>query len=585
MSPEGSRKTLVIVGVVAFVIFTCGGVVLAFSVFGAAFFWTSSRTVSGPIAISTMMPLPQAQYERPFTLQTDGTFVFTTFERKRSVKPPAQYAAPVPETLAGILEMRRGEGAHPPIEHVSGLACAGDTATNEALLAASRAAVEAGLDEADIRIAIGGVYDWCEIDEAPCGWLRDRVTSIDPDAVNAPFWHALASCTDDVSVTLLAEDGPTLSYLRSVDVLRRSGRRIGWSKRLEDFAMANALDHSGYYDFRVAVDALGDTSDPRSAKALHAVHALASSTGRKTTVALAMWRQVDDRSRLLFSEVCDGSEDPRCYEEPAIFQARRDVASRLGDPEEPIAAIVETPKDREELLRGLEQCAKEEALGDRAFECHAALALLDWARAKKTPTLKAVIFDELRATLDSEPDRAGVIARLVALGMIDASDPVPPHAVTPRQILLGTVHALAFEGEAEDGSADHPMLLRRLARLAPRDLEGVVFEQLAPPEDLGQPHVVIAYVDGEKLVTGLEDMGEWYEVEGAIGLLNAILVDRGSEMRFVEIFDPDDSRRTVIAGPKKGILEAVEKQLLVIVPPTEGVEPMPGTNPAGRRER
>jgi hypothetical protein len=81
------------------------------------------------------------------------------------------------------------------------------------------------------------------------------------------------------------------------------------------------------------------------------------------------------------------------------------------------------------------------------------------------------------------------------------------------------------------------MLLIELASLAGPALSGALFEEIPPSEnqmDTGA-YLLAAYVDGKRYRVRAENHGDWYDLSAVLGLLNTVLRDRHSDLRYVSL--------------------------------------------------
>lgn len=113
----------------------------------------------------------------------------------------------------------------------------------------------------------------------------------------------------------------------------------------------------------------------------------------------------------------------------------------------------------------------------------------------------------------------------------------------------------------------HDELLADLAALAAPALDDVVFEEIPPTlEDDEQgrgTYRLFAYADGKRLAVDARSRGDWYDVEAVMGLVNALLVERKSDVRLV-VLPTTDQTVKVLAGPVKGIESLVERRLISV---------------------
>jgi hypothetical protein len=127
--------------------------------------------------------------------------------------------------------------------------------------------------------------------------------------------------------------------------------------------------------------------------------------------------------------------------------------------------------------------------------------------------------------------------------------------------------ALAFDAETGMFPNDHDEPLRELAWLCRPALDGVVFAEI-PPRDYDTPdgYVLEAWVGGERLTTPAENLGDWYDVDAVIGLVNQSLRAAGSDCRILAL--PAEGQVAVVAaGPAAALLAGIRAGHLAISDP------------------
>jgi hypothetical protein len=202
------------------------------------------------------------------------------------------------------------------------------------------------------------------------------------------------------------------------------------------------------------------------------------------------------------------------------------------------------------------RCLTELAASDRA----AALAALE-KHAERLKAKQGRVGVAAR-TLLAYP-QLGLHARLVADGLLPAgAKDTEREDVTAEALLHRAGRVDQFDTETDTFPNAHHVLLARLARLAPA-LGDVSFDEVPPPEsamDAG-PYVLHAWTDGKRFTLKARNNGDWYDLEAVLGLLNALLATKGSEVRFVTLATGDQSAK-VIAAPLP-ILERLVSDRLV----------------------
>lgn len=129
-------------------------------------------------------------------------------------------------------------------------------------------------------------------------------------------------------------------------------------------------------------------------------------------------------------------------------------------------------------------------------------------------------------------------------------------------LLVAAGHAYWFDVETGMFPNEHDSLLRSLAGLIAPTLDGVVFEEVAPHRDDAEgDYVLRAYVDGWQLETPAENLGDWYNVDAVLRLLDAVLTERNASQRFVAL-DTGDQTAIVVAATPEVLSAAFQSGLL-----------------------
>lgn len=136
-------------------------------------------------------------------------------------------------------------------------------------------------------------------------------------------------------------------------------------------------------------------------------------------------------------------------------------------------------------------------------------------------------------------------------------------------LLLAAGHAYWFDVETGTYPNQHDSLMRHLYSLTAPELDAAVFEELAPAlEDESAPYELVAYVRGKKYRTFAENLGDWYDVDAVLRLMNAIVADQKSATRFVGLTTQDQTM-TIVAASSTAIAAAAKQGLLELGDPSE----------------
>ncbi len=224
------------------------------------------------------------------------------------------------------------------------------------------------------------------------------------------------------------------------------------------------------------------------------------------------------------------------------------------------------PERRAELATGLERClsgdAVEKLLGKEAetgdvIERLETLSTLDYEKAHRAAGTLAkragsnATFD-LRAAiafLARHPTRKDALAALQKAGFGVPDDAAPEMLVSYSDLLRASGSITHFDPETGMFPNAHDHLARLVTRPLGGDLAGVVFEEVPPHEDeMDGGYLLRAYVDGKILEVPAENLGDWYDVDAVVGLVNATLRRRGSLKRVAVTFLAGNDAE-IVAGP------------------------------------
>jgi hypothetical protein len=193
--------------------------------------------------------------------------------------------------------------------------------------------------------------------------------------------------------------------------------------------------------------------------------------------------------------------------------------------------------------------AEHAAIRDAAFSAHLAQAMQPLA---STP----------QAATAATSDARALAARLRDLGFNRVDPDHTGDATTADDLLVGAGHGYWFDVETGTFPNEHDSLLRSLADTVRPALDGVVFEEIAPDiDDEDGGYVLRAYVDGQRLETTAENLGDWYDVDAVLRLLDAVLHERRSDQRFV-LLETMDQTATVVGGKAEVLRAALEAKLI-----------------------
>jgi hypothetical protein len=170
------------------------------------------------------------------------------------------------------------------------------------------------------------------------------------------------------------------------------------------------------------------------------------------------------------------------------------------------------------------------------------------------------------------PEAGALERELTSLGFAPVAGTIAPATppLSAEDVLTAYGRVTGFDTETGQWPNEHDGLLAELAALASPALDGVVFEEIHQVDHASpDPYILHAYADGNRYRLAAQNLGDWYDVEAVLGLLNAILVARKSEVRLVTL-PTGDQTAAVLAGPRAGIAALVKRRLIAVAAPGEG---------------
>jgi hypothetical protein len=293
-----------------------------------------------------------------------------------------------------------------------------------------------------------------------------------------------------------------------------------------------------------------------------------------------MGKLSDPRARALYDEYCSGPGQGNSDCKPDRYSRKPE-----RDPAEARADCLADPRLQEELAAGnrtaaynLERCLRGLAASDRAAARARAATMLEWELGD---TRLAEVVPALARFADSDE----LAAHLTAIGLLRPGDGLgesrePPISAAEVLMVAGRVHG--FDVETDQYPNEHDGLMAKLTDIAGPPLDEAVFEEDAPPYETydgtwlvgyrvyselppgrreGEAYRLRGYLGGLRYATEAQEMGDWYDVQQVLGMLNAMAIGAGSDLRFVTL--PTTGQAAyVLAAPKPAIMAAVAEGLL-----------------------
>jgi hypothetical protein len=514
-------------------------------------------------------------------------FVYANAQRERAALP-ARFAAALPASEAQL----QNRDGHPPLGQVRVEVCSGNELTlRKVLTALQQASKRRALSEA-LSERYGELFQSCS-DPRPCPWLIKTLPTEKDSVVQRVLWNFAAECGQSAKQLIHRRDSPDPVVVRwyfengIAGIGRRNTEPSSLTPRFADAARATVKQQRGRGLRELAV-ALGKIDDPK-------VFALIRTLTKELDPASGAWLAVGlgghplPAAKALHRTACQHPEvasDPLCGQEPSVEGA--------PEPSEPYERLLNEidgsqagfgdwlrrhPQQRGEAASLLGICLEKARTLDR-YRCLDKLAALDWEKARQAsrdiPDTESPDWLELRAALRAFASGPELSAKLQALAAIEPkSAPRYPELLPsahPRIALAAHDKIHSFDVETGSFPNEHDVLLLQLSVLAGAELRNVIFEEVAPrvdsqqmpgvasttraPDFVRAPYRLRAYRDGMRYEVTARNLGDWYDLEAVLGLLNALLRDARSELRYVALATRDQMA-DVIVGRMALIEDAV----------------------------
>lgn len=377
-------------------------------------------------------------------------------------------------------------------------------------------------------------------------------------------WPLLAHCDDETALPLLdradAPDAAVLRFLVDREALGRPPRRLPEHAPAAVLRAVRGSSRSRSHPSPVELAAaLGRHDDPRATEALVALFEAAPAHLRPL-IGVAIRHPIDDRSRAIRQESCATS----ARSSPASACDDDTLAGQVRSPRfDPAWEVARRPETRDEIAAALDSCVRERVV-PVAARCLRRLAALDRSRASSLVGALHLATDpstsEPRARgdglrwlasvsreLERFPDERAFAAALDGLGIGAAGEggAVP---TTILDALVARGKAYGLDPESRIVPVPHDVLLRRVARLVSPALDDVVFAHGPPDPGAREPgrYELLAFVDDTRFETHTRSVDDTFDVEAVVGLVNLLLVRRGSAERCVEASEIESTDRTFV---------------------------------------
>jgi hypothetical protein len=501
---------------------------------------------------------------------TVGDSMFIVAKPQVTREPlPARFTAPLPGSVREL-----EAGAYPPTPFIRSALAAGTVQMRARFIdAITRAGASGAIPE---RLA--GWYESLfsySVDASTCKWLVTSAQGTLPKPAMRVIWSSLARCRDATLAPVFSRDDVPDDVI--VDWYFNVDSEAPYSERVTRAATAVARTSDNDFRLRQLGFVFARMRGPESIAAITALQKTIADPHRRALVGLGMLRSSTPSGRAIGESSCKHpkvASDPMCKsDDPTLAnKPRTDLDGMIEDGEEAAALLAKFP--RADVVTALTRCTNT-GRDYRRMQCFEQLAALDPPVAREVA--KGFVADpdarlgQMARSLLRFPTPAAVEKELLRLGFkLDKPRKPEPELgerppLTVEDMLIARGRSHWFDAETGMFPNEHDELLATLAALAAPTLDGAVFAEIPPSEadmDTGT-YQLSAYLDGKRYALAAENRGDWYDVEAVIGLINALLVARNSDLRLA-VLPTGDQTVNVIAGPAEGIRALVAARLISV---------------------
>jgi hypothetical protein len=497
---------------------------------------------------------------------------------------PARFSAPLPTSLAEFERVDR----YPPAGQFEMRLCSGSDDAQQKLLAALHAAsANAGGDALDEKLETRFVnlFGFCN-EEALCGWVARALPKERP-AVQRVLWRGGERCRSDDFEKLIEVLAPSAevvvdhafaSAFDYEDLGHRERRPRPLSAAFQKAALKIAVGGDRHRARKIGV-VLGN-AEPKAAFAFAKTLQAQAAPKQGPWFAIGFRESPEPEARALFAAACREAEvvnDAMCpvnageSERPASF----DEAVRDGELDV-MGHVQKGAAERAAVVAALSACVGDRHAPDFTRRgCLERLATIDrpvaLAAAKGVKPAADSGLADVTSSLIRFSEVGALRKQLAAWKLMpESAGAEVDAALTADNALASAGRLLEFDVETGTFPNEHDVLLARLARFAGSDLDGVLFEEVPPPDDDG-PYRIHAYLGNKRYQAEAQNLGDWYDLDTVLGLLNSTLRERGSEIRYVSL-PTGDQMAKVIAGPATSLVEAHRQGVLRTEAPDQAAE-------------
>jgi hypothetical protein len=508
----------------------------------------SERSEPAPVRAGSAAAVPTGDDAR-FVIATPA---ITTRDR------PARFAAPLP---ASIDEARRTE-AYPPHAYLVTAIAHGTGDVRQRLIAAVARAAASGPIDDELADWYAGLFGYAP-DADTCEWIVMATAAAKVPAVQRAFFGALTRCGDVAAPIMRRPETPdaiVVEWAFEYDAFEQGA--FEYHARIAAAAVAVATTAEDLGDVRKVGFVLARLG-PEGIPIARRLQTSLRDPQRRAIALLGMLHSSEPAGRALGLPSCkELPSDAMCSSDPLEPLPELTLDDLVRTAERPALRSYPAPDRLAAATRcladdGPEVCYVHLAAVDRsAAVAHAKRELGRAPRPDADAPLAA-------RALVAFPDAGALEAELERLGFSQRGPRRPLTGVSVDTELDARGRLLRFDSETDQFPNEHDGLLAELAVLAAPALDDVVFTEDAPPEtemDTGA-YWLTAYADGRAYRLRAENLGDWYDVNAVIGLLNAVLVAKGSPLRYA-VLPTGDQTAIVTAGPGASLTSLVDRGLL-----------------------
>jgi hypothetical protein len=410
---------------------------------------------------------------------------------------PARYAAALPSSSSGMKRWVGGDARFPPFSHVKDHLLNGDESWIARLGEAANKVPAADRPEWSKTWTDAVRFDVAT--RAYCAPVRKVVEGPASALRAALIGHFTAFCANDADLALIARaDTPDTAVIEYYSALQNEFSAHKHPYHERFASAARTLILAGDPELRGAAFTLAEHPDPRGRAALRKIHAEIGNQERADVVALAFYESKDPDDQALTAAACHRrANDPICTHPMS-------------------SAEVQEPEPKPD-----------------PGELEAAKALMK---------------------------------KLAAIGFskVSAVDPAEAAGGNAGAVLVLAGQAWWFDVETGMFPNGHDSLMRSLATLVSPALDEAVFEETAPTieDDVkSAPYRLTLYIAGKRLRAKARNLGDWYDVDTVLSLMNAAMKEKGSEIRFAPL-PTGDQTLIILGAPSSAIDRAIRAGLI-----------------------